>query len=144
MEKGVIKWLRWIFAFPISLGLSFLWLFGLEFLLNLILPKSWVPIVDHLIGPFIWTFLSIMGTYIIVPIYKFRAACVVATLWLLIVMSILAISLFRIKLYGEEYVVLDGGVGIGGITVGVAIALIVAWRASLPKANRSQEPEYTF
>ncbi|MCX2472773.1 hypothetical protein OQZ33_00375 [Pedobacter sp. MC2016-05] len=68
---------------------------------------------------------SILLAYFIAPSSKFRASIGIAVMWLLILAACLFIVLGGIGIDGKQQTVLDGGVSIVSMVVGLTIGLFI-------------------
>jgi len=128
MSQNIIKWLRWILLLPVSVLMPVL-IFNLpEFLPGIIVSENSATNIVHVLSPFISSIISIISAYIIAPNFKFKASLVIGLVWLLILSIAISIVVFRVKFYGQQQYILDGGMATISAVLGITIALLTCWK----------------
>lgn len=123
----IFKWVRWVALIPFSIGAGVLVSYVCSFMFDRSLPEPSEVITSNRFEPLIASFISLLVAYVIAPMYKFKTVLLMISLWLFVLLLLLLIVVFKVKLYSEEYSVLDGGMRLLMTVVGLASGFLVVW-----------------
>ena len=123
----IFKWVRWVTLVPFSVGAGLLISYVCLLMFDYSLPESSEVINTNRFAPLIASFISLLVAYVIAPMYKFKTVLLMISLWLFVLLLLLLIVVFKVKLYSEEYSVLDGGMRLLMTVAGLASGFLVVW-----------------
>lgn len=108
---------------PLSIAICILYAIHVHPFLTQGLDKK----LAHTLSPLIASIISIVFAYIIAPKCKFRSALIVAVTLLLVPIACIIIMVFGIKVSGEEQTIIDGGVAMAMLLIGIIVGVFVTW-----------------
>jgi MFS family permease len=118
-------WIRWLLMLPLSIaiGLAVSSLVGV--VLSFVAHNYDLSQSNNASRAFITPFVSIILGYVIAPKYKIKAVVGLYCLWFFIMICCLILVISKVKLYGVEWEIKDGGLALTMVILGLTFSYVI-------------------
>lgn len=134
----IFYWLRWLLLLPLSIGIGLAVSSVFSMIASFAFHSYDLTQFNGAARAFIISFVSIILSYVIAPKYKIKAVMGLYCLWFFIMICCLILVMSKVKLYGEEWEIKDGGIALSMVILGLAFSYVILFIA--PKeTNRARK-----
>lgn len=121
----IIYWIRWLLLLPLSIGIGLAVTSLFSIALSFVVHNYDLSQFNSAMRAFISSSLSIILAYMIAPKYKLKVVLGLYFLWALAIAFCFTIGIFKIKLYGEEWEMKDGGLALNMVLIGLTLSYVI-------------------